>query len=381
MNRLSTLCLAFALGALALLSLTVEAQPVQAHPASTSIDVEYQPSSQKLSLQVPVGVVPEIKELIRPAVFALTIPQTMPAKGRDQHFSTGLVSRYQVMQGAHGTRVILSLREPLNGAWAVGVNGQKMVFALQPRLVVEPPASRKPPAQTLSKKPSSSPKPLSTHASVSSKRLSHAPLPKAPLAALPRVPAMNVLPLPKPQPSAVQELPNLEAPKAPVAAKVLAIPNVLKSPRPLSKATPKPPQPMATATPKPAVAEAPLAPKPSVLHPVASARGNYTHVGRIIYDEDSRLLTVAVARGIKPTFAMLDNPPRLLMDLPGTVLPVMEDQKHPDALVTTVVAYQMTPTTTRLQLTFARPIGSNWVYQQSDSHVTLLFDRRPVAVQ
>ena len=49
------------------------------------------------------------------------------------------------------------------------------------------------------------------------------------------------------------------------------------------------------------------------------------------------------------------------------------------ALVSEAIAYQHTPTETRIILTFARAVGENWVMKQTPKNLILIFDRRPIS--
>ena len=96
------------------------------------------------------------------------------------------------------------------------------------------------------------------------------------------------------------------------------------------------------------------------------------------YDEKSRVLTVPVSNRVTPRFAMENNPPRLIMDVPGSVVGQTQHKRFGRALVEEVLAYQLTPTSTRVVATFARPVGTNWVLKQSGGKLILMFDQRPL---
>jgi hypothetical protein len=99
----------------------------------------------------------------------------------------------------------------------------------------------------------------------------------------------------------------------------------------------------------------------------------------VAYDEDTRFLTIAVTGKVTPQFTTTENPPRLTIDLPGATLSAPQAPlSNPEALVTDVTATQLSPNGVRLQLTFARPVGQNWVVRQTGSAIILVFDRNPV---
>jgi hypothetical protein len=67
-----------------------------------------------------------------------------------------------------------------------------------------------------------------------------------------------------------------------------------------------------------------------------------------------------------------------VIDLPGTVVAGTQEKAYPGALVREAVAYQHAPTSARVVLTFARPIGKNWGLKQSGGNIVLVFDHKPV---
>ncbi|MNS89355.1 hypothetical protein D3C72_1233650 [compost metagenome] len=90
-------------------------------------------------------------------------------------------------------------------------------------------------------------------------------------------------------------------------------------------------------------------------------------------------MTIAVTGKVTPQFTMTENPARLTIDLPGAMLSAPQAPlSYPEALVTDVTATQLSPSGVRLQLTFARPVGQNWVVRQTGSAIILVFDRNPV---
>jgi hypothetical protein len=124
------------------------------------------------------------------------------------------------------------------------------------------------------------------------------------------------------------------------------------------------PTPAPRPTPKPAATPA---------RPAAPA----VKVGRITYDEDTRFLMVQTSAKATPHYTTLENPPRLVIDLPGTTL-APNTQQFPGALITEVAATQPSPTDARITLTFARPVGQNWAVKQTATTMVFIFDRRPV---
>jgi hypothetical protein len=179
------------------------------------------------------------------------------------------------------------------------------------------------------------------------------------------------LPTPQPSPTgSVEAFPASPAPTPTPSASPVATPRPHATPHASPKPTPKPtPTPLPTPTP---------VPRPS-FRPVRAAEGEYARVGRLSYNTRTHVLGVPLSQHVVPKFAMEDAPPRLIMDLPDAVIGRTQAKAFPGRPLGDVVAYQQLPTSTRVVMTFAQPIGQNWGMRQSDGRLELLFFFQAIA--
>lgn len=379
---------------------------------AADVSAAYEPGSQTVLVNLPAGEVPTLVESDRPARLEVSIPHGVPAHSESLTYAHGLVSRFVVAQHGSGTLVTLDLRQPLHAAYRLELNGDQLAISLTGAVVAPPslpprplPSMApkplpKPPVLKPSPKPSvkHTPKPVAKpmakptpkptakpHATPTPK---HSPVikPSAKPIAKPTAkptphptptPSVMTLGTPLPLPQGSQEGVLLPPGATPTAmATTTATPRPTPMPHPSVPPSPKPtPKPVAKLTPKPT-------PRPSAtpeaIHAVRPAGGNHVHVGALNYDEDTRFLMVPITGRVVPIYTSTANPPRLIIDLPDTVVGATQRHTYQHALVTQAIAYQHTPTETRIILTFARAIGENWVMKQTPKNLILIFDRRPI---
>jgi hypothetical protein len=366
-----------------LIALALWLSPVATLPAlaAPTAVIDYRPSGQTLSLDIPAGVVPGVQELSNPPRFVVDLPGVLPSRPADLAYGSGLVSRFQAVRRGDGTRIVLHLRRPLNEAWSVRLEGRRLVFVLaQGAIGLAPPPVR----------PGKTPPPVATPTPRPTARPTPAPRPE------PR-------PTPEPTPQPTQKPTPVPTPVP--TARPTPVPTVAPTPQPVPVATPVPtPAPTATPvkTPAPAATVAPTPvpvrktppPKPSPspkakptpaptpqsrpgIRAVRPASGRYVRVGKIAYDDETRFFSIPVSSRVSPKYSMEDAPPQLIVDLPGAVVGPTQTRTFPGGLVTEAIAYQQSPTSTRVMLTFARDIGQNWSVKQTGGQLILIFDHRP----
>lgn len=389
-----------------LLALSLWAVTPAIADAAVPVAIEYQPTSQALVLELPAGVVPSTLELNNPPRFVVDLPGTYPLRADSFSYPRGLVSQVTIARRGDTTRVVLRLRHPINGAYSAQLNNGRLVFVLPggqapltpaqtPRPVATPAPAHTPkptPAPTATPRPTPTPAPTMrpTPRPTAVPTPKPTPLPMAtpkptPIPAATPVPVATPTPLPtpvapSPLPTPVEATPNVlptpagEGPNVlptPAGEMPSALPTPAETPAPMpspkAQPTAKPtPKPSARPTPKPTASPARLSAAPTV------------KVGRITYDEDTRFLMVQTSAKAAPRYTTLENPPRLVIDLPGATLSAPGTQQFPGALVTEVAATQASPSDARITLTFARPVGQNWAVKQTASTMVFIFDRRPV---
>lgn len=412
-----------------LLALSLWAVAPQPALAAVPVAVQFEPTRQALVLQLPAGVVPTTLELNNPPRFVVDLPGTYPVRAESFKYPQGLVTGVVVARRGDTTRIVLQLRRPINGAWSAELDPRgRLVFVLPggsvptavdtPRPVTTPrPAVTPTPAPTARPQPRVTPTPRPTvrPTAAPTVRPTTAPTPRptARPTARPTVrptatPAPSPRPIPPISPSPVPTLPPPAVAPSPVQVLPSPLPMPADDNPPMVLPTPAGEVPMILPTPAgeaprtlPSVAPSAVptarptarptprpTPKPSA-RPAArpsatpaparqSQAASAVKVGRIAYDEDTRFLTIGLSGRVTPTFTMLEGPARLVIDLPSATLASPQTMTFPGALVTEVAAVQADPTTTRVTLTLARPVGQNWAQRQTPNSLILIFDRLPV---
>lgn len=112
-------------------------------PAKAAIGVdEYDPSTQTLSLLLGSGLVPAMYEASNPPRLVVDLAGVDTVEPHGRAFPTGLVARYDVARTTTGTRITLTLRRALHGAYRVGFSGERLQITLTPPpppMVIRPP--------------------------------------------------------------------------------------------------------------------------------------------------------------------------------------------------------------------------------------------------
>lgn len=101
-------------------------------------------------------------------------------------------------------------------------------------------------------------------------------------------------------------------------------------------------------------------------------------VGRFSYDDEVRYFLLPVNRKVVPVFNELANPPRLLIDLPGTEVSQVQKRVYAGALVREAILESGPTGGARATLFLARPITNHWKWKHSGNNLVVVFDHRPV---
>jgi hypothetical protein len=367
--------------------------------AAPVTEVGFQTDRQTLSVPLGAGGVPAMVELANPPRLVVDLPGTALAIGQDMVYPVGRVSRMVVEHVGSRSRVTLYLRQPVRGAWSLGFQQGRLLISLPqlrgsaaqtppaplPKSTLMPGVSATPkPIVKASPKPAikASPKPKPSLRPIGKPRPRPTPMAivaptarpsRAPATPLPNPPSLSTAPSKAPtvatsKPSAVPFVPASAAPpasSAPIVASVKPTAAATAMPSPMAT------QPMPVATPTATVGASVIQ-----ILPVKPAQGDYAKFTAITYDEDVRFMQFSLSRKVTPSFSMEGH--RLIVDLPGTVIGETQTRQFTGALVQQAIAYQHTPTETRVVILFARGIGKAWGLKQSGGNIVLVFDHKPV---
>jgi hypothetical protein len=102
-------------------------------------------------------------------------------------------------------------------------------------------------------------------------------------------------------------------------------------------------------------------------------------VGRFTYDEEVRYFLLPVTQKVTPIFRELTDPPRLVIDLPGSKVGAPQRRSYPGALVREATLETTPEGGAQAVLFLARPITKQWKWKQSGSNLVVVFDHRPAA--